>query len=480
MPSTNPTRPRRAARVAGVATLCVAALLVTLAVAARADIVHLKSGGKIEGRVIEKTATMIVVETASGTKMRIPRASVARIEKTRDVWAEYAERRRKVEKGDADGLFKLYEWCVANGMKGEAPRVLEEVLVADPDHAGARKVKGEVRIRGKWFTPEEAKKAGFKEHDGEWLTNDEFMKATGHVKLGDKWITEREHDRLYTKAKMEELLQMELVVENSEHFGVRSRFPRAHAKELLQLCEKAYDAFMKLIPYPKASLKKWRRIEIYAFAEHEEYQAFFDSFVWPKHYMTKEDLYLHYRDAGNCNLYYPRPMIVLRRSAALPKFKDQAALAVHNVGHVMVHRFRRDVYPPDWLEEAMGHWCEEQVFGVARIFTLMPGQMSHAELIVPGWRNSIKWRQQMGRLLVPGEAPPWKTLMRRPLGGINTKHQAKVYAVLRMIADKKPEALATFLEKATEHSWERVFAEATGWTPEEVDKQLADYIREKF
>lgn len=454
--------------------------LVALGAVARADIIHLRNGGKIEGKVVKRTATEVVIKTKFGGTMKLPASKVLRIEKTTSVWDEYATRRAKIKATDAKGLFGLYEWCVEKKLTTKAKAVLNEVLSADPNHEAARAANGEIRVGGKWITPDEAKAAGYKLHEGRWLTHDEFMKATGHVKFGSKWIPERDYDKLHTKREMERVLNMELTVENSEHFGVRTRFPASHAKELLKHAEAAYDAFMKLIPYPPSSRRRWRRIEIYLFAELEEYQAFFDNFVFPKKLITDANLYEHYRDAGNCNLFYPRPIIVLRQSPALPEFKDQTALAIHNIGHMMLHRMRKDIYPPDWLEEGMGHWCEESVFGAARIFTLMPGKLTHRQLIVPGWRNSVNWRKKINRLLVPGEVPQWKVLMKKPLGGMTTKELAKVWAVLHMIADEKPKTLAAFLERATEHSWEQVFIETVGWTPAQVDTNLAAYIRRKF
>lgn len=473
-----PSRPSSAAftRLLGLAILALALLAAPLL----ADIIHLKNGGRIEGRIIKQTPTEVHVRTKFGTVMKLKPAQIKRIEKKRDIWDDYERERNKVKNNDADGLFALYQWCKQNGMKHEAARVLDEVLQANPDHPAVHQMRGEVNIAGKWMKPEQAKAAGYRLHEGKWLTHDAFMKATGHVRWGSKWITEAEYDRLKIKTEMESLLNMELTVENSAHFGVRTRFPKEHALEILRLCEVAYDEFMKVLPYPKDSLKRWKRIQIYLFADLEEFQLFFDRFIWPKRYVTKEHHYEYYREAGNCNFYFPHPIIVLRRSPALPKFKDQCALIVHNVGHVMLHRMKKSIYPPDWLEEGLGHYLEQKVFGHARIFCLWPGRLSTKELIVPGWRNTADWKKKANRLLVPGEVPPWKTLMMKPLGGMTTKELAKVHFVLLMIIEEKPKALRAFLDTATEHSWVKVFAEAVGWSPEEVDRQLERYLKEKF
>ena len=445
-----------------------------------ADIVHLKNGGKIEGQVIKQTPTEIHIRTKFGSIMKFPRSQVIRIEKKMNVWDEYEILRNKTKNTDAAGLFNLYHWCMKHGLKREAVRVLEEVLQADPDHEGAHRLKGEVKIQGKWLNPDAARAAGFHLHEGKWLTHDKLMKARGFVRWGSKWITKSEYNRMEVKLTMEKLLNMELTVVNSEHFGVRTRFPKHHAERLLEYSESAYKAFMEIIPYPKKSLKNWSRIQIWLFDNLDSYQLFFDKFLWPKKNVTKQEDYNYYREAGNCNFHYPHPIIVLRRSSALPKFSDQAALTIHNIGHVMLHRMKKSIYPPDWLEEGLGHLMEEKIFGVSRIFCQMPGKLTRKEIFIPGWRNSGKWKQKMSLLLIPNAVPPWKTLMKKPLGGMNSKELAKVYGVLRMIIKKKPKALRAFLDKATKHSWVQVFQDATGWSPDDVDKELAQFIRTHY
>ncbi|MBN2490700.1 MAG: hypothetical protein JXQ29_07615 [Planctomycetes bacterium] len=460
--------------------VALAAWLAVTASVGLADIIHLRNGGRIEGRVIQETPTHIHVRTRFGSVMRFARDQVARIEKTIDIRDEYETRRAAIKPTDAASLFELHRWCKDNGLTHEAETLLEEVLQADPDHAGAHELKGEVKIRGKWLRPADAEAAGYRLHGGKWLDHDEYMRATGHVPWGSQWITESEYDRLKVKTDMEALLNMELTVVNSAHFGVRTRFPPEHAENLLRLAEQAYDAFLEAIPYPEDAIRNWARIQIYLFGTLEEYQTFFDKYIWPRRYVTREEHYVHYREAGNCMFFFPHPIIALRRSPALPKFADQAALAVNNIGQVMLHRMRKEIYPPDWLQEGMGHFVEEKIFGHCRIFTIMPGQLSSQELIVPDWRNSQDWRKRINRLLVPGEVPSWKVIMKKPLGGINTKELAKVYAVIRMILRKKPGALRAFLDRATKHSWEAVFEEAVGWTPEQIDQELVAFIQENY
>ena len=42
---------------------------------------------------------------------------------------------------------------------------LGEVLSGDPEHPAARKLRGQVKVGGKWLTPEQARAAGYKEQN---------------------------------------------------------------------------------------------------------------------------------------------------------------------------------------------------------------------------------------------------------------------------------------------------------------------------
>ena len=153
-------------------------LLALLLVAGLApgDIIHLKAG-KVEGIIVKKTDTELVVETTAG-KVTLNPADVVKIERKSSPLELYREMAREVKPNDADGHFKLGLWCLDSRLYREANEEFRKAIALEPDHEGARERLGYVRKDGKWMTRPEAKR------------------ADGFVKHGDRWITEEQRDKL--------------------------------------------------------------------------------------------------------------------------------------------------------------------------------------------------------------------------------------------------------------------------------------------
>ncbi|MBM4036964.1 MAG: hypothetical protein FJ290_00495 [Planctomycetes bacterium] len=152
--------------------------LMALAVGkARGDVVHLRSGGKVEGAIVSRTASEVVVQTAAG-KVTLKAAEVARIEVKASPLDVYRQMAAKVKEDDADGRYQLGLWCQDQKLFREARGEFERAIALDPNHKGARA------------------KLGYVQRDGQWLTAADAKKADGLVRVGDKWMTEQERVRL--------------------------------------------------------------------------------------------------------------------------------------------------------------------------------------------------------------------------------------------------------------------------------------------
>jgi hypothetical protein len=140
--------------------------------------------------------------------------------------AEYDKRLAAAE-GSVDKLWKLYEWCGANGMEKDGRNVLRKIVKLDDSDRRAHELLGEVEYEGKWFASEkkveeykkkkledEAKKTGkvvykgelvdpadlpylqkglTKTDDGRWINAEEQKKlAEGWVKQDFTWVAPAE------------------------------------------------------------------------------------------------------------------------------------------------------------------------------------------------------------------------------------------------------------------------------------------------
>jgi hypothetical protein len=149
---------------------------------ARADVLELKNGGRIQGQLITAANDNgdYVIETATG-RVTIARDQVARVDATSEVEKEYAAAARN-SPDTIEAHWKLYEWCRDHKLREQAQTHLTRLLELDPDHAQARSI------------------LGFQMRGGQWQTRDELMASRGMVKFEGEWYT-RQHVELLQQKK---------------------------------------------------------------------------------------------------------------------------------------------------------------------------------------------------------------------------------------------------------------------------------------
>ncbi len=166
-----------------VPALLLAAVL--LSGSAAADEVFLKSGGRLSGRIVSRTATMVEVDVGAG-KIAVPASSVVRIEEGRSPLQEYEERAGKLAAGDADGWVALGEWANARGLGTQAREAYHRALAASPLDPRANEALGNVLV------------------DGRWVSEDESYRARGYVQYQGEWITPAEHEAMLRERAAED------------------------------------------------------------------------------------------------------------------------------------------------------------------------------------------------------------------------------------------------------------------------------------
>ncbi len=125
-----------------------AGIALLTALPAAADIVRLKNGARLEGRITER-ANDYLLETPNGM-LQIRRDLVARIDSGPTPGDLFLSRRYRLRSDDVQGLFELGLWCRRVGLYREGAGVFEDLLKADPDHAGARAELGYRRVGEAW------------------------------------------------------------------------------------------------------------------------------------------------------------------------------------------------------------------------------------------------------------------------------------------------------------------------------------------
>lgn len=98
-------------------------LLCLLAPAARADVVHLKNGRVLEGKVVGRTEREVRLRTASGLVV-VPTAVVERVEAQDTPEAELGERAARVDMDDPGEIEALALWASSRGLGEQAQDLL--------------------------------------------------------------------------------------------------------------------------------------------------------------------------------------------------------------------------------------------------------------------------------------------------------------------------------------------------------------------
>jgi len=104
----------------------------------RADVVHLKSGDTIEGKV-EDLGDSVKIE-AKGAVITIPKSRIERIEVRKLPKEIYAERLKQLDTSNVEDCLALARWCREQGLDDEYAVMLRYVLAIDPENAEAKKL----------------------------------------------------------------------------------------------------------------------------------------------------------------------------------------------------------------------------------------------------------------------------------------------------------------------------------------------------
>lgn len=146
------------------------ALALLSCAAASADEVYLKGGGRVSGRILQRTATSVEIDVGAGT-IAVPASRVERIEEGQGALDVYYERAGALDPKDREGWAALGRWASDQGLATQSREAYRRVLAADPADAEANQALGNVQVNGRWMTEDEGYRArGYVQFEGEWMT----------------------------------------------------------------------------------------------------------------------------------------------------------------------------------------------------------------------------------------------------------------------------------------------------------------------
>lgn len=153
-----------------------------------ADTVQTKDKKRFEGRIVRETETEVAILTYKDGEVVIPRADIVRIARARSKFDDYDKELQKVEPKTPDDHARFAQWCRKTGLLSMARKHWEEAVRLDPEHVESRKALGHVKEGDRWLTEAEYYSAkGFIKVDGKWISPEELRrqreaKLAGQIK----------------------------------------------------------------------------------------------------------------------------------------------------------------------------------------------------------------------------------------------------------------------------------------------------------
>jgi hypothetical protein len=198
---------------------------------ARADVLILKGGGRIEGEIVEQRPESVVVDVSAG-RVTLPRARIERMVVGRSALAEFRARAGRLASGDVAGWLALAAWARESDLTTQSRGAYEHVLAVDPGNTTARRALGQVFA------------------DGRWMTADESYRARGYVQFEGSWVRPAEREALIAERASEDAHRRELMEADARVREAEARARAAEAEAERAEAGQQQPAMDNGIPYP--------------------------------------------------------------------------------------------------------------------------------------------------------------------------------------------------------------------------------------
>jgi hypothetical protein len=177
--------------------LLIMILLLSFTMMVRADLILLKNGGKIEGKVTTIKDDLIMITLPNGS-MTLPRGEVKQIIRGVTNVELYQQLKVAIDPNDAEGYYQLGLWCWEHKLPQYHKESLTAAITINPDHEKARKA------------------LGYERHEGRWITNDELMALKGYILHQGKWVTQSQYQQIFVEEFQKQLAEERRVRQDAE------------------------------------------------------------------------------------------------------------------------------------------------------------------------------------------------------------------------------------------------------------------------
>lgn len=453
------------------------ALLLALAAAARADVVHLKDGGRIEGRVVAEEKGSITLETALG-RMVIERARIRRIDKGPTAAEELAEREAKLgAEAGADAWFELAEFAGTKGLRRDRERLLDRALARDPDHEKANLAKGRVRHAGRWMTPEERDRAvqqeeaaamaarGLVPHEGRWVTPEErehlargdvlvegvwlsaadAKRAAGLEQVGGEWYAASEAQPRRWAAEFAREGPLDLALAVGPHVVTASTFGEPHARAMRDASEQGYAIAAAALRESQDDLAWIGGAKAFCLVVDGR-----DDFARFARYFTRQEKKVDARWAEGVakvdGFYWWDPVGTSATFRGARHVDDTVAHTLHHLGHVLLNRHAYNWKSlPTWLDEGFASWLEQRVLGRNAISCIAARRYGSSGTRKEELVARDRWFDDAVKALREGRDRPFGPILKRDLSTIEPEEIGKAMLAVDWLVGQRQDGFLALL-----------------------------------
>lgn len=234
------------------------------------DIIRLEGGTSVEGRIVRESPEQVVILTATGGEVVIPRSRIREI--VREPWSvdQFEELWSKVDKGDLAAMERLMEWCLhpdrAASLRAQAKQVARYITAKlDKNHAKAWGVLDCVQVEGRWIpraqAQRQAREQAAAQAEAERLAKEEAarqaerrqaLELIGGVELAEQVAANREGD-LEEEREIRDKLGLEYTIRSSRRISVKGVLDQEQALHFLELGERMCGTLNRELGLPAAS-----------------------------------------------------------------------------------------------------------------------------------------------------------------------------------------------------------------------------------
>jgi hypothetical protein len=149
--------------------------------ATHADLIKLKNGGEIRGKLLPLSKApseeIRTIKTLTGGSITVAAQQIEFITNRPLSIEEYETKSSEIE-DSVEAHLELADWCTQNHLSSQRNQEMEKILQLDPDHAKARA------------------SLGYTKRDGEWMTRDDVMRKNGYFKYKGRYVSSGELELL--------------------------------------------------------------------------------------------------------------------------------------------------------------------------------------------------------------------------------------------------------------------------------------------